>query len=258
MGKTHYAAGAMFTAVLAPPISERLHLGLTPAQLAIGVGIGTFAGVLPDIDHPDSMITHGLIPGTRKLGLIGKALGTFLSIPPRVIGVGARATMNHRGGTHSLAFAFLWAVLAAPMYALVLFGLAALLAPLVALIASPIQSATGVSVAFSASAVGHWLIHNVPKIAPLVMLCVGLGYLSHLWADGCTNVPIPLPWPFSKRRCFLLPKPFRITTDSATERGLVRPLIIIIALAAFVWNIGIPLADQIIHHGQAVIHQIHH
>jgi hypothetical protein len=59
-----------------------------------------------------------------------------------------------------------------------------------------------------------------------------------------TKVPVPWPWPFSKRRFFLLPKRMRITTDSALENHLIRPVIIILAVAVFIVNIGIPLATN--------------
>ena len=44
---THYALGALVTGAVAPPLSRAVGLDLTPAELAVGVAIGTLAGVLP-------------------------------------------------------------------------------------------------------------------------------------------------------------------------------------------------------------------
>jgi len=240
MGKTHVAAGCLLTAVVAPPVNEVLGLGLSPAELAIGVGIGAVAGVLPDIDHPDSFITHGVIPGGKIFGPIGKGIGYLLCIPPRIVGVGARATMNHRGGTHSALFMLGWTLLAAPIYAAV-FALGVFLASVVW---TPLSAMLGINATFQTSTVIDWLLANLPAITPLVMLSVFLGYLAHLLTDSMTKVPVPWPWPFSKKRYCILPKAFRITTDSFIENTLIRPLFCILLIAAFVWNIGVPLGKE--------------
>lgn len=240
MGKSHFAAGALFTAAFAPATSNALHLGLTPGELIIGVAVGTVAGVLPDIDHPDSLITKGILPGRRLFGRVGKILGWFLSLPPRVIGIGARATMDHRGGTHSALFMVGWTLLAAPLYALMAGGIVYFLAIVLQALAAilpfqnPINSGEFI----------HWLWSNFDKIAPLVMVSVFWGYLSHLVADSMTKVPVPWPWPFSQKRFFLLPKTMRFTTDSAVENLLVRPVIIILAVCVFIITIGIPFAHE--------------
>jgi len=236
MGKTHVCAGALLTAAAAPPINNALGLGLSPAELAIGVCIGGVAGVLPDIDHPDSFITHGVIPGSKFFGPVGKLVGYLLCIPPRILGVGARATMNHRGGTHSVVFMLGWTLLAAPIYAAVFAGGVFL----VSLVWTPLSAILGIHATFQVGDVIHWLIANVPKIMPLVMLSVFLGYLAHLLTDSMTKVPVPWPWPFSKKRYHILPKGMRVTTDSFTENNMIRPLFFLLLIAVFVLNIGIP------------------
>jgi len=50
-----------------------------------------------------------------------------------------------------------------------------------------------------------------------VGLAFGLGYLSHLIADGLTLTGIPLLAPFYRKNIHLLPKPLRIRTGSAAE-----------------------------------------
>lgn len=61
-------------------------------------------------------------------------------------------------------------------------------------------------------------------------LAFGLGYISHLVADGMTLTGIPLLSPFYRKSIHLLPKPLRVRTGSAVE-GLV---FLLIALG-FVW-----------------------
>jgi membrane-bound metal-dependent hydrolase YbcI (DUF457 family) len=155
-GKKPFCGRALFTAAFAPATSDILHLGLTPGELAVGVAIGMVAGVLPDIDHPDSLITHGILPGRRLFGRIGKILGWLLSLPPRIIGIGARATMNHRGGTHSVLFMLGWTLLAAPIYALLAGGVVYVLAIILQALAAvlPFQNP------INSGAFAHWLWSN--------------------------------------------------------------------------------------------------
>jgi membrane-bound metal-dependent hydrolase YbcI (DUF457 family) len=250
MGKSHFAGGALFTAAAAPATSNALGLGLTAGQLAIGVGIGIIAGVLPDIDHPDSLITKGILPGRRAFGGISKILGWVLSLPPRIIGVGARATMNHRGGTHSITFALAWTLLAAPIYAL----MACVIVFILAFILQALGAIFPLHAGVNAGAFASYVWRNFGHIAPLVMICVFWGYLAHLVQDSMTKVPVPWLWPFSKRRFFLLPKSMRITTGSDFENHLLRPVIIILAVAVFILTIGIPLSTELVNHAQSLTH----
>lgn len=238
MGKTHAAAGGLFAAAAVPPLTDAMGMDYSTPELMIGVGIGVVAGLLPDIDHPNSMLTAGVVPGASRLGPLGKPLGWLLSIPPRIIGVGARATMNHRGGTHSALFMVLWTILAAPLYG----ALAVFLAFILSLILGALASVLPVIPDFSTGSVASWIVEVLPHFLPLIMTSVFFGYLSHLITDSMTNVPIPWPWPFSKKRFFLLPKPLRVTTDSGRENFFVRPLIFVLLLLALLVNIVIPAA----------------
>lgn len=239
LGPTHAAAGGAFAGLMVPPVGKALGMDLGPEEIGIGIGIGTIAGVLPDIDHPNSFITKGIIPGWKRLGPVGRGLGFLLSIPPRIVGVGARATMNHRGGTHSALFMVGWALLAAPLYSLVaLIGV---------MLASIVLGALGGILPavpeIDVGAAAEWLLKVTPQVMPLVALSVFFGYLAHLVTDSMTNVPVPWPWPFSKARISLLPKPFRITTGSITEKVLIRPIFIALMLAALAWNVVIPMGE---------------
>lgn len=239
MGKSHVAFSAMLTATTLPVANQALGLGFGPEELLVGVGVGAVAGVLPDIDHPDSFITHGVIPGSGIFGKVGKGLGYLLCIPPRIIGVGARATMNHRGGTHSLLFAVGWALLAAPLYAAIFTGIASLF---VMAFSSLLAS---VGFGMTPGEMFHWVFERLPAVFPLVMISVFIGYVGHLIADSMTNVPVPWPWPFSKKRWSLLPKGLRITTDSFTENRLLRPMFLVVLILALIWNIGMPIGSSL-------------
>lgn len=240
MGKSHVAFSAALTAITLPTANAALGLGFSPVELAAGVGIGAVAGVLPDIDHPDSFITHGVIPGAGLFGPIGKGVGYLLCIPPRIVGVGARATMNHRGGTHSMVFAVAWSLLAAPLYA----GVFSLLFLLASILLSPLLGLLGASI--SPGSVIDWTFSELPAAFPLIAVSVFIGYIGHLLADSMTKVPVPWPWPFSKKRYFILPKPMRLTTGSFTETNLLRPLFIAALLVAFGWWIGYPLVEELL------------
>jgi membrane-bound metal-dependent hydrolase YbcI (DUF457 family) len=240
MGKTHVGFGLLFTAAGLPVVCNGL-LGMdfSTGEMVAGVAIGAIAGVLPDIDHPDSLITKGIIPGTRRLGFIAKVVGWLLAIPARAVGMFARQIGAHRGPTHSLVFAVGWTVLATPLYVLFFSVIGAGIAALATTIFQffPV-------VGNRASSVGH-----VTSVATqgvwshifLIGAAVGLGYISHLFSDGLTNAPNMYFWPFSQKKRHLQPlKPLRVTTDSFTEKLLVRPLIYGLAILAFGYFIVVP------------------
>lgn len=248
MGKSHMAFGTLFTAVGLPVVNEVAGLDLSTTELLVGITIGTIAGVLPDIDHPNSLITMGIIPGSKFFGPIGKAAGFLLSLPPRIVGMAVRQVMNHRGGTHSLLFAIGWALLAAPAYALMftLFGMlaVALAGPVIGLLGVGNEAST---VAMISSSAG-WLGHHIMGSLPLISISVFLGYIAHLYSDSLTRVPVPWPWPLKiggqEGRWFFLPKGMRILTNGPIENGVVKPLVMVLAAAAvFAFTIWPPLND---------------
>lgn len=240
MGKTHVAAGALLTAAAAPPTLAAFGIDLSPEEVLISTGIGAIAGILPDIDHPQSGITKGDIPGARLFGAVGVAVTWALSLPPRIIGVGARATMNHRGGTHSAVFMVGWSVLAAPVYA----GFALLIALIASLILNPLAGLIPDAPQIQIGALASWMVDELPRVMPLVGVSVFWGYLAHLLTDSMTKVPVPWPWPFSRKRFSILPKPMRITTDSFVENAIIRPIIILALVLVLALRVAVPLASS--------------
>src|SRR5258708_27446802 len=79
LGRDHALSGAVVFAAFAPS------LHVTEAHLAAGVVLAAGAGVLPDIDHPDSTIS-------RSFGFLTE---WFAWLADRISG-------GHRHGTHSL------------------------------------------------------------------------------------------------------------------------------------------------------------
>jgi membrane-bound metal-dependent hydrolase YbcI (DUF457 family) len=229
MGATHRSAGVLFALTGAGTANALLHLGLTTTELVAVCAIGYVAGELPDLDHRDSSITHSKLPILGKLRrvlwrvpVVGELLASLapviipvlsriLLLPIWLMGMVLRRFYRHRGPTHSLSFAVVWSLLALPLYWCYLCGIVWLLA--------------GFSSAGLVSEM-HRLGARMFSEYPLVAGAIACGYLSHLVADGCTNVPLPFLWPLSQRRSSLLPVPLRVTTDSWRERWLVRPLVI--------------------------------
>lgn len=231
MGKTHMAFGALFWVAGAGAVAEVAHVDLGPTELVGGLAIATVAGLLPDIDHPDALLTRGWVPGRKLLGPLGKPVGWLFALPPRIVGKLARTTMGHRGGTHSFAFAALWTFGALPLYGL--------MAGLIAWVLSAILTMVGAG--FDPAVVWSWEREHLPAALPCVMIAVGLGYLSHLFADSLNTVPAgPLFWPFSKRRPMWMPKGLRIRVDSPAE-ALVRSLVILAVIAIGLVTIALPV-----------------
>lgn len=89
MNTSHLASGTAAAAWLAVAADVSPPIGL------IGVGLGGLAALTPDLDHP------GARP-VRALGLVGRGLCLGLRFVSRLT-----TGIEHRGLTHSLAFALL-------------------------------------------------------------------------------------------------------------------------------------------------------
>lgn len=240
MGKTHVGFGVLFTAAGLPVVCNGvLHMDFSTGEMLAGAAIGAISGVLPDIDHPDSLITKGVIPGTRRLGFIARILGWILSIPPRVIGMFARQIGAHRGPTHSILFAVGWTLLATPIYVLFFSLIGAGIAALAETIFQffPVIGNHSANVGQITSTVTHGMWHHLPLIAAAVCL----GYISHLFSDGLTNAPNMYLWPLSFKKYHLQPlAPLRVTTESFTEKVFVRPLVWGLAFISLGYFIIVP------------------
>lgn len=235
LAKTHVPFAALTTVAAAPIVGQAVGQPFTPETLLIAVAVGSIAGMLPDIDHPGALLSGGKIfPNARSIPKpirpLMMAFGFFLSMPPRFLGYFVRGVFGHRGGTHSLVFLLLWALLAAPIYAGFVFGLAWL--------ASAILAPT--PLAFNPGGTWDFFMANADVIMPVAIIAIALGYFSHLLSDSFNTVPVPWLWPFVDKRFFLLYPPFlRITVGTSSEWAF--RMITLVLLAYFlIVNIALP------------------
>jgi membrane-bound metal-dependent hydrolase YbcI (DUF457 family) len=59
-----------------------------------------------------------------------------------------------------------------------------------------------------------------PALAVVAAAGVAVGAVAHVAGDACTPGGVPLHWPLSRRRRWLLPAPVRIPTGSLREYAL--------------------------------------
>ena len=69
----------------------------------------------------------------------------------------------------------------------------------------------------------------------LIPLACGIGVITHILGDACTDVGVPLAWPVTLRQQFLLPPALRFTTGHTAERFAVDPLIML-GLGWLAWH----------------------
>ena len=234
LGRDHALSGALVFAALGPS------LHVTGPHLVTAVAIAAGAGVLPDIDHPDSTIS-------RCFGFLTEA---FAWIVDRISG-------GHRHGTHSLVgiavftagavaagwyqlsgrpighTAFSWHMVPAALYLTLLYS-AALRAlhigghhgDLLGIGAAVITCYTRADLALVS--LGHWHV-------PLLALAIGLGTAAHIAGDELTHGGCPIFWPFSGHEFHLVPRPLQITTAKIGENWIIFPLLMG-ALVLAVWH----------------------
>jgi membrane-bound metal-dependent hydrolase YbcI (DUF457 family) len=246
LGRDHALTGAVVFAALAPS------LHVTAAHLAAGVVLTAGAGVLPDIDHPDSTIA-------RSFGFLTE---WFAWVVDRISG-------GHRHGTHSLLgivvftagvygagvyqlsepkslasghLEFSWHIVPAALVLALLYSsaLRALkigghYADLLGIAAALVTCFTGADLA----QLPVWSWH-----VPLLAVATALGCAGHIAGDELTHGGCPLFWPVSMHEFHLLPRPLQITTAKLAETWVVFPLLVV-GLGVAVWHatghpLGIP------------------
>lgn len=115
-GKTHMSFGALSFILLAGPIASATSIiEVSFPWTILGIFIGAVAGLLPDIDEPNSKLGRGGWMSS-KLGPLFKLLAVIISLPIRLVGYLIKGVLGHRGGTHSLAMSFVFTIcLAIPL-----------------------------------------------------------------------------------------------------------------------------------------------
>lgn len=182
LGKNHATLAAAGWLAAAVPVSEALNAPLTTSEFAVGAVVCAGAGVLPDIDHPDSRVSNSLGPVTGAASYVISALAG-----------------GHRQRTHTIWFPALTAALAHfataahPAAGPVIAGL------LVGLAVSLVGPSLGVRVrtwhSLVASAAAGALVHTTVPAGPWLTAAVAAGCLLHLVGDALTPQGIPLMWP---------------------------------------------------------------
>lgn len=237
LGRDHALSGALVFAALGPS------LHVTGSHLAAGVLLTAGAGVLPDIDHPDSTIA-------RSFGFLTEGFAWLVD----------RLSGGHRHGTHSLVGIAVFAAGALAAGSFQLSGRLAVVAGHAAFSWHMVPAGLYLALLYSAAlralhigghhgdllgiggaiitcytrwdlilvAVGHWHV-------PLLALGVALGCAAHIAGDELTHGGCPLFWPFSRHEFHLVPRPLQITTAKIGENWIIFPMLVV-ALFLAVWH----------------------
>ncbi|MGH3281614.1 MAG: metal-dependent hydrolase [Trebonia sp.] len=237
LGREHALSGAVVFAALA----SSLHV--PEAHLAAGVVLTAGAGVLPDIDHPDSTIA-------RSFGFLTEWFAWMV----------ARLSGGHRHGTHSLlgiavftigAYgaglfqlsapkslaaghpAFSWHIVPAALILALLYSSALRALRIGGHHGDLLGIAAALATCFTGAdltqlIVGSWHV-------PLLAAVTALGCVAHIAGDELTHGGCPILWPVSMHEFHLLPRPLQITTAKFAETRVVFPLLLV-GLAAAVWH----------------------
>jgi membrane-bound metal-dependent hydrolase YbcI (DUF457 family) len=236
LGRDHALSGAVVFAALIP----LMHV--TGDVLPAGIALGAGAGVLPDIDHPDSSISRSfgfLTEGFAKIvDLIsgGHRHGTHSIIGIGVFTAGAWAAgwwqIHSKGGIEFGSGTLSAYMIPALLYLTLLYS-AALRAlhvgghhgDVIGFLGAAATCILGADV--SLITVWHWQV-------PMLAVATGLGCAAHIAGDELTHGGCPILWPVSQHEFHLLPKPLQITTAKLAETWVVFPLLVV-GLAAAIW-----------------------
>ena len=244
LGRDHALTGAVAFAALA----SSLHAG--QAYLAAGVVLTAGAGVLPDIDHPDSTIARSFGFLTEWFAwLVARLSGGHRHGTHSVVGIAVFTAGAYGAGRFQLSgpksvaaghLAFSWHIVPAALVLALLYS-SALRAlrvgghhgDLLGIAAAAVTCFTGADL--TQLAVGPWHV-------PLLAAATGLGCAAHIAGDELTHGGCPLLWPVSMHEFHLLPRPLQITTAKFGETRVIFPLLVA-GLAVAVWHAtGHPLA----------------
>jgi membrane-bound metal-dependent hydrolase YbcI (DUF457 family) len=241
LGRDHALSGAFAFAALAPV------LHVTGADLATGVALGAGAGLLPDIDHPDSSValSFGFLTNSFSW-LVGKISGGHRHGTHAFIGVTIFTVGAYFAGKYQLSGPHPpYPTPGTPAWHPALFlhlvpvGLFLSLLYSAALRALKIGGHHGDLIAMAGAGAtiyyGTDLITVTPWHVPLLAFVTALGCAAHIAGDELTHSGCPLLYPLSKHEFHLLPRPVEITTGKIAETYAVFP-ILAIALAAALWH----------------------
>jgi membrane-bound metal-dependent hydrolase YbcI (DUF457 family) len=243
LGRDHALSGALAFAALAPT------LHVTGANLATGIALGAGAGLLPDIDHPDSSValSFGFVSNGFSW-LVEKISGGHRHATHALIGLTVFTAGAYSAGRYQLSGphppyaspgspawhpALFWHLVPAGIFVTLLYS--------AALRALKIGGHHGDLIAMAGAAATLYYGTDLDVVrlgswhVPLLALATGLGCVAHILGDELTHGGCPLLYPVSMHEFHLLPKPMRITTAKLAETYAVFP-IVTIALAVAIWH----------------------
>ena len=243
MGRDHALSGAVAFAALGPT----LHVGTD--YLAAGVVLTAGAGVLPDIDHPDSTISRSFGFLTEWFAwLVDRLSGGHRHGTHSVLGIVAFTAAAYGAGRFQLSepaavtrhLDFSWHLVPAALILALLYSSALRALHIGGHFGDLLGIAAAVATCFTGAdltqlALGSWHV-------PLLATATALGCAAHIAGDELTHGGCPLLWPASMHEFHLLPRPLQITTAKLCETWIIFPLLVA-GLAVAVWHAtGHPLS----------------
>lgn len=190
MGRNHAITAATGWLIAAPALTAAADVTLDAPTLAATTLIAAGAGVIPDLDHPDSA-------PARRFGILSRLVAAIINT----------AAGGHRMLTHSIPFVLAayggtWAACnltdnPAPASVLVGFCVAVGISLLGPSLGFRIPGMFAIGLGLAA---GYATIDSFAVIAPLLPAIIGWGSLCHLLTDAVTKGGIPLFAPFSRKR----------------------------------------------------------
>jgi len=230
LGRDHALSGALAFAALAPVM--RVPAG---GYLVTGIALSAGAGLLPDIDHPDSSVALSFGFLTNAFAWLvekisgGHRHGTHAVIGVALFTLGALSAAHYQMLTPRAAFS--WLLVPAGLYLALLYS-----AALRALkIGGHHGDLIGIGGAVATIYTGSDLLTLTHWHVPMLALATALGAAAHIAGDELTHGGCPLLYPVSGHEFHLLPRPLQITTAKVAETYAIFP-VLALALALAVWR----------------------
>jgi membrane-bound metal-dependent hydrolase YbcI (DUF457 family) len=226
LGRDHALSGAVAFAALAPALDAH------EAFLAAGVVLTAGAGVLPDIDHPDSTISRSFGFLTEWFAwLVDKLSGGHRHGTHSLLGIVVFTAASYGAGLCQLSeptsvtrdVMFSWHIVPATLILALLYS-----AALRALhIGGHFGDLLGIGSALATIFTGADLTQLTVASwhVPMLALVTALGCAAHIAGDELTHGGCPLFWPASMHEFHLLPRPLQITTGQLAEIWVISPIL---------------------------------
>lgn len=224
-----------------------MHVG--GGYLVTGITVAAGAGVLPDIDHPDSSIalTFGFISNSFSW-LIEKASGGHRHLTHAIPGIALFTAGAYTAGRYQLSGphppyalpgspawhpALLWHLVPAGIFLTLLYA--------AALRALKVGGHHGDIIAMIGAGATIYFGSDLQAVTlhtwhvPLIGVAVGIGCIAHVIGDELTHGGCPLLYPVSGHEFHLLPRPLQITTAKLAETYVIFP-VLALGLAFAIWR----------------------